>query len=251
MPATWRLVDSGLVGPAESAALDEAILDAHIAGAVPNTLHFYRREVPTVSIGYFQKVSESVDLEECRGRGVALVRRKSGGRTIYTDPGQLIYGLVVHESELPGELQDSFRLVCAAIAGAISSFGVEAEYRPLNDIEVEGRKVSGNAQLRRKGSVLQHGTVLADADIETMDAVLRAKPAPHRGANRPSDRVVTLASILGSAPEMEVLKGMISIALAEVFGVRFKKGSLTPFEEEAVSRLVDEFYSKDEWNLKY
>jgi len=251
MPDSWRLVDSDLVQPGESAALDEAILEAHIAGMVPNTLHFYRRIVPTVSVGYFQKVSESVDIEECRKRGVAVVRRKSGGSTIYTDSGQLIYGLVVHESELPGELQDSFKKVCTAIASAISSFGTEAEYRPLNDIEVQGKKVSGNAQLRRKGSVLQHGTILAEADIATMDAILKVKPTTTRSADRASERVATLTSILGAPPEMEVLKGMISIALGEAFGARFKKSGLVQFEKETVVKLVDEFYSKDDWNFKY
>src|SRR3990170_1419224 len=119
MPRRWRLVDSGLVPPAESAALDEAILEAHVQGAVPGTLHFYRRSLPTVSIGYFQKVADSVDLPECQRRGVSIVRRKSGGSSIYTDSGQLIYGLIIDGCDVPKD-ESAFCVICEALSRALS-----------------------------------------------------------------------------------------------------------------------------------
>jgi len=251
MPRSWRLVDNGLVPPAESAALDEAILEAHIAGKVPNTLHFYVRSEPTISVGYFQKVAESVDLAECERRGVSIVRRKSGGSSIYTDRGQLIYALVVHESDLPAERADSFRLTCQAIADALRSFGVDAVYRPMNDVEVDGRKISGNAQFRGKGSVLQHGTVVVDTDVPNMDAVLKANGSRRRDLSRPSDRMTTLASLLGTAPEMEIVKGAMVSAFEEAFDARFSLSSLTELERVLVKKLVDERYSKKEWNFRF
>jgi len=245
------LVDSGLVSPPVSAALDEAILEAHIAGKVPNTLHFYRRDRPTISLGYFQKVAESVDIAECGRRNVALVRRKSGGSSIYTDSGQLIYGLVVHEDDLPHDRGESFRMICTAIANALGSFGVDAVYRPMNDVEVGGMKISGNAQLRRKGSVLQHGTVVVDTDLEQMDCVLRAlKTAPGIGV-RPSERVTTLASLLGTAPDMELVKKAFISTCEDAFKVRFAPKQLSKIEDAFVRKLVRERYSKKEWNLKF
>ncbi len=251
MPHVWRLVDSGLVSPAESAALDEAILEAHIAGAVPNTLHYYRRAVPTISVGYFQRVGESLDLSECRRRGISIVRRKSGGSSIYTDAGQLIYGLVVGKSDLPEDRAKSFEFVCSAIARAISSFGVDAKFRPMNDVEVGGRKLSGNAQLRRKKSVLQHGTVVVDTDVGAMDAVLRLDRSKNPSVASPSNRITTLASLLGSVPDMELVKSRLTSELCGAFGVEFEKGSLGAMEHETVRRLVAERYSRDEWNLKF
>jgi len=251
MPRSWRLVDSGLVPPAESAALDEAILEAHIAGEVPNTLHFYIRSEPTISVGYFQKVAESVDLAECERRGVAIVRRKSGGSSVYTDRGQLIYALVVHESDLPAERGDSFRLTCQAIADALRSFGVDAVYGPMNDVEVDGRKISGNAQFRGKGSVLQHGTVVVDTDVPNMDAVLKVSGSRRRDLSRPSDRMTTLASLVGTAPEMEIVKGAMVSAFEEAFDARFSVSSLTELERALVKKLVDERYSKKEWNFRF
>lgn len=245
------MVDSGLVSPPVSAALDEAILDAHVSGKVPNTLHFYRRAVPTISIGYFQKVSESVDLVECERRGVSLVRRKSGGSSIYTDPGQLIYGLVLHEEDLPSDRADSFRKTCTAIAKALGTFGVDAVYRPMNDVEVNGMKISGNAQLRRKGSVLQHGTIVVDTDIALMDSALKVLKLGRGLAVRPSERVTTLAKLLGSVPDMELVKGSLVFSFGEAFNVDFSAAPLSKMEEALVRKLVRERYSRKEWNLKF
>jgi len=248
---TWRLVDSGLVVPADSAAIDEAVLEAHVAGEVPDTLHFYRRSSPTISLGYFQSVDESVCLSECERRGVALVRRKSGGSSIYTDSGQLIYGLVMDEKELPSDRTDSFCAVCSALADALRTFGVDARFRPLNDIEVGGKKISGSAQLRRKGSVLQHGTVLVDTDLEAMDSVLKVVRSRREAVVKPSDRVATLRSLLGKAPDMEEVKSRVEEKVASKFKVAFEKKGLSSLEKRTVRSLVNEYYGKKEWNLKF
>lgn len=248
MPRHWRLVDSGLVSPPESAALDEAILEAHISGKVPNTLHFYIRNRPTISLGYFQKVSESVDIKECGRRKVAIIRRKSGGSSIYTDSGQIIYGLVVHDGDLPEDRGESFRIICTAISEALGTFGLEALYRPMNDVEVGGKKVSGNAQLRRKGSVLQHGTVVVDTDIGNMDCVLKTSSAT---GVRPSGRVTTLATLLGEPPDMALVKGALVSSFESAFDVKFKPGRLTDVERALVRKLVRERYGNSDWTMKF
>jgi lipoate---protein ligase len=244
------LIDSGVVPPPESAALDEAILEAHIAGNVPNTLHFYRRDRPTISIGYFQKVAESVDVAECERQGVALVRRKSGGSSIFTDPGQLIYSLVVHEDDLPSERSESFRLICNAIAKALGTFGVDAVYRPVNDVEVNGMKISGNAQLRRKGSVLQHGTIIVDTDMRQADSVLRVLKLARGIGVRPSTRVTTLAALVGSVPDFELVKGALVFAFGDAFDVKFIGSPLSKVEDSLVRKLVRERYGRKEWTFK-
>lgn len=250
MPRVWRLVDSGVVGPAESAALDEAILECHSSGGAPNTLHFYRRSSPTVSIGYFQRVSDTVDLGECDRLGVSLIRRRSGGSSIYTDSGQLIFGLVVAASDLPRGREESFRLICSAVARGLASLGMDARYRPANDIEVGGRKVSGSAQLVSRGSVLHHGTILVDTSLENMDAVLRLDPGKNPRLARPSDRITTLSSILGSTPDMEAVKAGIAKEVAAAFMCDFEKAPLSPGEEDLVRKLVHERYGREDWNFK-
>jgi lipoate-protein ligase A len=235
----------------ESAALDEAILTAHASGSVPNTLHFYIRSAPTISVGYFQKISETIDLDECRKRNVQVIRRKSGGSSIYTDRDQLIFALVLHERELPDDRTDSFKAICEPVARAISSFGVEAKYRPMNDIEIGGKKLSGNAQLRRKGSVLQHGTVIVSADLQAMDAVLRLPQSALGNVSKPSDRVTSLASLLGTKPDMEALKSKIAEEISAGFSVKFAPGLMTKQERGIVHDLIKERYSREEWNFRF
>jgi len=252
MTDSWRLVDSGLVRPPESAAIDEAVLEAHSEGRVGNTLHFYRRSQPTVSLGYFQKIQDSVNLEECDRRGVALVRRKSGGSAIYTDPGQLIYGLIVRDSDLPGEHAEAFRTVCSALARAIASFGVVAAYRPMNDVEIAGRKVSGNAQLRRKGSVLIHGTVIIDTNLETMDAVLRPRAVEEGEAMKPSERVASLATIMsGLPPTMLEMKTAFAREVSREFDIELLGGPLIDREKMLVSEFVRDRYGNRDWTFRF
>ncbi len=233
----------------ESAALDEAILSAHAAGHAPDTLHFYVRAAPTVSVGYFQKIAGSLDLDECRKRNVWTIRRRSGGSSIYTDRNQLIYAVVMREKELPEDRLESFRAVCGPVARAISSLGVEATYRPMNDVEIGGKKVSGSAQLRHKGSVLQHGTVILDLDPETMDAVLRL-PASSE-LSRPSDRVTTLAAALGSKPDTAIVKARIADEIAAGFSASLAPGRMTKQERSTVHELIRERYSREEWNFRF
>ena len=80
----WRLVDSDLAAPAYAAACDEAMMMARHHDIIPNSLHLYRRATPTVSIGYFEKMEEAVDIEQVRSHRVGLVRDESAGGALYS-----------------------------------------------------------------------------------------------------------------------------------------------------------------------
>jgi len=180
------------------------------------------------------------------------VRRKSGGSSIYTDPGQLIYGLIVRESDLPGDHAEAFRVVCSTLAKAISSFGVVAGYRPLNDIEVLGKKISGNAQLRRKGSVLVHGTVVLDTNLQTMDAVLRPRAVEEGDGKRPSERVGTLTTLMtGLPPTMLEMKTAVAAEFSREFDVEFLGSTLSDREKMLVSEFVRDRYGNPDWTFRF
>ena len=243
MTRLWRLLDSGALPTPQSAAVDEAVLEAHSRGAAPDTLHFYTRSRPTVSLGRFQRVADALDPGECKARDVAIVRRRSGGGTIYTDSGQILFALVSSQGTLGDNTAASFARVCTAVADSLRSLGANARYRPVNDVEVEGRKVSGSAQLRRHGSVLHHGSVLVDTDLEAMDAVLISP------ATVPSERVTTLSLILGRAPALEDVRHSMIIGFQEALDVGFQPGELTEYELGLVDDYVAKHYGDDEWNL--
>lgn len=237
--APWRLVDSDLVAAGRSAAIDEAILLARIEGAVPNTLHLYRREAPTVSLGHFERAASCLDLEAVKRLKVQVVRRFSGGSAIYTDPDQLIYSIVLDRGDVPDSPQATFDLLCHGIIAGLGEMGVVAEFKPINDVLVGGRKISGSAQVRRGNAVLQHGTLLVHLDRERMFAVLRS-------SKRERSTMTSLAEVLGKAPPMERVKEALVKGFSETLGGAFERGDLTPGELEMVERLVATKYGMDE-----
>jgi lipoate-protein ligase A len=241
----WRLVDSDLAAPAYTAACDEAMMLARHQHIIPNSLHLYRRALPTVSIGYFEKVEESVDMEAMRRRGVGLVRRVSGGSAIYTDPGQVIYSVVLDNQIVPESPNATFELICKGVINALQLLGLKAEFKPVNDILVSGRKISGSAQTRKWDVVLQHGTLLVDTDLDAMFDVL--KPGKK---GRSKDSVTSLARELDDAPSMEKVKNAMVQGFASAFGVEIIKGELTRYEEKMIETLLKEKYGREEHTFR-
>jgi lipoate-protein ligase A len=240
----WRLVDSGLLEPAMSAALDESILVARIDGRVPNTLHLYRRDRPTVSVGYFERVAECLTLEEVHRHGITMVRRLSGGSAIYTDPGQLIYTVVVDDSELPESPQERFRMLCQGIVETLHGFGLVAEFKPVNDVLVNGRKISGSAQSRRHGTVIQHGTLLVRNDYECMFKVLGS-------SKRTKEEMTSLTEELGVPPSIESIMEALAKGFSGTLDVEMVKGELTELEWTTANDLVRTRYGSREHTFHY
>lgn len=240
----WRLVDSDPAPPERTAACDEAMMMARHLRIVPNTLHLYRRDRPTVSLGYFEKAEEAVDLEVAQRRGVQLVRRVSGGSAIFTDPGQIIYAVVLDKDTVPESPNETFELVCRGVIKALDILGLKGEFKPVNDVLVNKRKISGSAQTRKWDVVLQHGTLMVDTDFDLMFEVLRS-----RKKVRSKDSVTSLARELGEAPGMERVKRALVDGFAASFGVDIQKGALTHYELRKTDELVEQKYSRPEHAL--
>ncbi len=236
----WRLIDTDAADPYFVTAADEVLAHSRGADECPDTLHFYRRRPPGVSVGYFKKIEEDVDLEMCKELGVKVVRRTSGGGTIYTDEGQLIYGLAT-KSLLADGIEATFEAVCGIIIDALDGFGIKADYKPPNDVLINGHKVSGNAQTHKTGAILQHGTVILRTDPETIEKVLKVERSGY---------VSSIEQETGDAPGVEELKASLVKEFEDRFGVRIEKGEFTVGEMERIQKLVEEKYSTDAWNFK-
>ena len=143
MPAKFRIIDTGVREGRANIAFDAALIDERQAGRVPDTIRFLSFP-PTALIGRHQDLSREIDLEYCARHNVGTVRRITGGGAIYLDEGQLGWELVFHRSSLGiASLPDVAREICNAVAAGLQEFGVDAKFRPRNDIEVNGRKISG------------------------------------------------------------------------------------------------------------
>jgi lipoate-protein ligase A len=237
----WRFVDLGIMDPALTAATDEAILTFRSAGYAGNTLSFYSRDRPTVSLGYFEKAAECIDLDLCQELDIQVVRRLSGGSAIFTDPGQIIYTVTIEADLVPENPKESYPLICGGVVNALRSLGIEAEHKPLNDVVVNGRKISGSAQTRKRGVVLQHGTVIVDSDLRLMMRVIRQRP----GKPRNVDGMTSMTKELGRKVDQGEVKMALVAGFEKVFEVKIKSGTLSCDELELAKRLSEEKYGKE------
>jgi lipoate-protein ligase A len=239
----WRLLDTDLAVPAYTAASDEAIVKARQKKLVPDTLHIYRRDRPTISLGYFERIEEAINLEAAESRGVQLVRRLSGGSAIYTDPDQIIYAAVMRRDLLPEDPNDIYEIICSALIRAMDKMGLDAEFKPVNDILIKGRKVSGSAQKFEKNVVIQHGTLIVDCDFDMMFDVLRTKD--RKVGSR--EGMTSISRELGRKVAMDEVKAALIKGFEETFRVRLKKGYLTHYEEKCIEHLMETKYGNDRY----
>jgi lipoate-protein ligase A len=236
VPPAFRVIDSGVREGRRQIAFDQALIDLHKAGQLPDTIRFLRFP-PTALIGRHQALSQEVNVDYCRARGIGIARRITGGGAIYFDEGQLGWELVFARATLRlASLDGVARELCEAAAGGLRTLGVEATYRPRNDIEVDGRKVGGTGGFFDGDTLFYQGTVLIDTDPADMLAALKVPAAKlaKRALDSAASRVVTLKELLGTAPDVAAVREALLRGFSERLGIEPVPGAITA-EEEALS----------------
>jgi len=247
----WRLLDLYVADAYTQMAMDEAILKAVSEGKSPNTIRLYRWKPSAVSIGYFQSVEEEVDLKACRRLGVDVVRRITGGGAVYHDyNGEITYSLIAPESDprIPRDIPESYGVICNCLVKALRHLGLEAEFRPVNDILIGGRKVSGNAQTRRRGVVLQHGTILIDCDVKRMFTVLKVSEEKMRDKliKAVEERVTSLRRELGRPISFMEVRDALVEGFEEGLKIELESGEPSEHELKLMEELRERYRSR-EW----
>jgi lipoate-protein ligase A len=243
----WRVISLNSYSAADNMAIDEAISSLVKEGLSPPTIRFYRWMPGAVTIGCFQCVYDEVDMDACRRLGIDFVRRATGGGAVYHDPaGELTYSVIAPESLYSKDIRESYREICSCIIAGLAKLGIDAAFRPINDVIVGGRKVSGSAQMRRQGVLTQHGTVLYGLDRNTMFSVL--KPSKLKLSDKPvasfGEGVACIQELSGSSIEE------LYAALLEGFteGKDWEFGKLSEHEEARVKDVAWK-YDSYEWNF--
>lgn len=251
MADTWRLLDTGLRRAAENIAFNRALLEARQADEAPSTLRFLRF-TPSALIGFHQSPEQELNLDYCREHGIDVQRRITGGGAIYFDETQIGWELYLHRRDLSTcDMQAITRRICEAAARGISALGVAACFRPRNDIEVAGRKVSGTGGAFDGEALMYQGTLLIEFDVEKMLRVLRipAEKLSDKAIASARERVVNLAELLDGVPPLEVVMQHLAQAFADEFGVHFGTGELLPTELRRFEAALAEIDTDDWVNL--
>ena len=230
-------------------ALDEAVCNGVRDSTSSPTIRFYGWKPSAVSIGRFQSLQDEVDLKRCDELGVDVVRRRTGGGAVFHDSeNEVTYSIIAPELAMPKDINVAYQEICGCVVSALASLRVESKFSPINDILVDGKKISGSAQSRRNSVFLQHGTLLLDVDIEKMFGVLRTNEAKNVGRNIASakERVTSLKEHSG-ASKQEVLS---ALEMAFASGRNCQHGIWSANELQEAERLVLQRYSTTEWNCE-
>jgi len=274
MEAYWRLVDSGPGGAGWNMAVDEALLITAGNGLCPPTLRFFSWDVPSLSIGSFQKVDE-LNLDAVNGNGVPLVRRPTGGRAVLHD-AELTYSVTcpIPSRFMPSELMGSYKKIGSCFLSGLRKLGVAAEMLPVNknperkcrprdeshplcfsspswyEVLADGKKLIGSAQRRLKGSFLQQGSLLIELDLDGLLSLMRFDDDDKmRSAREALASKMTGLSELGHNVKIEELQKALIEGFVGEMGAPFVLEGLTREENELAMRLLEEKYSRPEWNL--
>ncbi len=233
--------------------LDEAILERVISGKSEPTLRLYAWDPICLTIGYFQSRADEADLAACERFGIDCIRRTTGGGAVLHE-FEVTYSIVapVGFAGIPANILESYRFICDGIIRGVSALGVKAQFVPLNDIIAGGKKISGNAQTRRQGVVLQHGTILLDVDVEKMFTVLKVPSEKMRDklVKDVKERVTGLKGLLGRDVGFDEAGYCLQQGFAEALGVSLTYGQFTSEEETEGERLALSKYATREWNEK-
>ncbi len=205
---------------------------------------------PYVCIGYFQDVEQEVDVDFCREQGIPIFRREVGGGAVYLDGEQLFYQLVIRRDNplVPATKEEFYRKFLQAPIAAYRALGIPAEYKPVNDIIANGRKVSGNGVAEIGEFIVFVGNLIVDFNYEMMVRVLKVPDEKFRDKIHKTltENLSTVKRELGSAPPREQLWDLLAAEFAKVLGPLEVETTVDTAWRAQADELAARFLS-DEW----
>ncbi len=242
-----RLLDLGTVAPLRSQTIYHAVGYA-LAENSPDTILLVSPDAPYVSIGRHQDAEREVDLAYCAEAGYPVIRREIGGGAVYLDGDQLFTQWIFAAPNLPATVEARFALYVETLVRTYRSLGIAAEYRPINDVHVAGRKIGGTGAARMDRAEVVVGSLMFDFDIATMARVLKVPSEKFRDKVFQSltDYMTTMRRELGAPPQRETVVAAYVAACSGVLGRRIVPGEPRA-EELALAERLDERFASREW----
>jgi lipoyl(octanoyl) transferase len=252
----WRLISDGAGTGAWNMAVDEAILEACIAGMAPPTLRIYSWAPPAISLGHFQRPEKALFLDTCKARGIEAARRPTGGRAILHDK-EITFSIITPLSALGTTgVMDSYRYLADGIIRALHTMNVPAELIDRNsespaahvavdkaspaacfavksrcDLMVAGKKIVGSAQVHRNNVVLQQNSLPFVIDAAAWTEVFR-------GMEGVAESAIGLWQAAGREVPFTEVAMALQQGFAQALGIEFCTGELTATEKDRAAEIV-------------
>ncbi len=205
---------------------------------------------PYVCIGYFQDAEQEVDLVYCQEHGIPVFRREVGGGAVYLDGDQLFWQLVIRKDNplVPASREEFYRRFLQAPIATYRALGIPAEYKPVNDIIANNRKISGTGVAEIGDFVVFVGNLIVDFNYETMVRVLKVPDEKFRDKvyKTLQDNLTTIKRELGYAPPRDELWDLLANKFSEILGPMELVKEVDPEWQAEADRLAERMLS-EEW----
>jgi lipoate-protein ligase A len=263
----WRLLDFQNKNIFENMAIDEAVFTETVRNKKEPTLRFYTSSPAAVTIGYFQDAKKELHIEKCRSEGIDIARRITGGRAVFHFK-EITYSVTAGAAEIlfPADILGTYKIISQCIARGLGYLGINAvleeegrvqpgqEISPCcfsaaskNELLVNGRKICGSAQARKKGGFLQHGILALNFDADkTADVLLGGKDP--RSVEKLKKSVTAISAETSHPVDVREVCFQLTRGFSDELGIELEEGTLTPPEEKLKDELMEK-YTDSNWNL--
>jgi len=261
----WGFLNTGHHDAATNMAMDEALLNWHSKGEIPPTLRFYGWTEPSLSVGHFQKSDNRVDFAAVNQYGCEFVRRLTGGSAVLHDD-ELTYSIVVTEDHpaIPKSVREAYHILTKGILEGYRNLGIHADYAypsrgetikdrsavcfeqaTYYELVIDGKKLSGNAQTRKKGVLLQHGSIPMSIDEKMLfDLFLfSSERVKDRQRNAFSNKAIAINQITNKKHTYDMLTEAFYHGFQTGLDVAFKPLTLTEAQWDEIHQLAKSKYT--------
>ena len=275
MKETWHFVNTKSSNPFYNMAVDEALMNFVSREEIDPVIRFYTWNPATLSIGYFQKLTKEIDIEKVKEKGFGLVRRATGGRGVLHDK-ELTYSVIVPESHpnMPQTVTEAYRVISEGLLEGFKALGFEAYFSVPKSKEareklksprssvcfdapswyelvVEGRKISGSAQTRQKGVILQHGSILQDINVDELFDMFTYRNDRLKEKMKAAfmDKAIAINDISDRHITLEEMETAFYEGFKKGLNIEFKPLEFTESQKEEIKQLEDK-YRSEEWTYR-
>lgn len=204
------------------------------------------RNEPSIIVGKNQNTLSEINLEYVKENNIPVVRRQSGGGAVFHDLGNINFTFITKNNNSFSD----FKKFTTPIIDLLKTLDINAEFSGRNDLLIDGKKFSGNAQYNYQDKVMHHGTLLFSSQINDLSNALKVKPIKFEGKGVKSvkSRVTNISNHLTTPMDVLEFKDLIMDYLAKT-NINNKPYSLTSYDNDKINNLVDEKYSTWDWNF--
>ena len=231
-------------------ALDQVLLKSRSLGKSQNTFRFLMFSPPAALLGYHQRLNQEIRIDFCHQNGIDINRRITGGGALLFDSTQIGWEIICEKSFFGIEISNPtlFERLCQPMIHALNKLNILAEFRPRNDIEVGGRKISGTGGTDLGDAFLFQGTLLVDFDVDTMFRALRVpiEKLKFKELESAKERVTCVKWETENLPSTDQLKKLIKSSFEEVFELELIEEGLNTWEEELLPK-EEELFGSNDW----